>query len=212
MTLTTWLLYSAVALATALSPGPAVLLAISNSLTLGARRALICSSGNVLGVFIVSGTAMAGLGLLLKSSATLFLLLKVCGALYLIYLGLRQWKSRANLFVQTTTAAAPVMQTPRQLFLRGTLVSITNPKSILFFTALFPQFMRADQAVAEQFLVLTATFATCTVLSHLSYVLLARSLKGWFTTDWRARLFNRVCGGAFMLLGVGLFRLKNQAS
>ncbi|EEG07426.1 LysE family translocator [Pseudogulbenkiania ferrooxidans] len=212
MTLTTWLLYSTVALATALSPGPAVLLAISNSLTLGARRALICSSGNVLGVFVVSGTAMAGLGLLLKSSATLFLLLKVCGALYLIYLGLRQWKSRANLFAQSTSAAVPAMQSPRQLFLRGTLVSITNPKSILFFTALFPQFMRPDQAVAEQFLVLTATFAACTVLSHLSYVLLARSLKGWFTTDGRARLFNRVCGGAFMLLGIGVFRLKNQAS
>jgi len=212
MTMTSWLLYCAVALATAFTPGPAVLLAISNALTVGARRALYCSSGNAFGVCVVSAATMAGLGLLLKSSATLFLLLKTAGALYLIYLGLRQWKNRANLFAQLDDAARPLTQTPRQLFQRGALVSITNPKCILFFTALFPQFMQAGQPVLPQFLVLTATFAACTLLSHLAYVLLASQLKGWFRTDRRARLFNRACGAALVAMGVGVLRLRQQAS
>jgi len=212
MTMTSWLLYCAVALATAFTPGPAVLLAISNALTVGARRALFCSSGNAFGVCVVSAATMAGLDLLLKNSAALFLLLKTAGALYLIYLGLRQWKSRANLFAQLDATARPPAQTARQLFQRGALVSITNPKCILFFTALFPQFMQAEQPVLPQFLVLTATFAACTLLSHLAYVLLAARLKDWFRTDRRARLFNRACGAALVAMGVGVLRLRQQTS
>ena len=97
------------------------------------------------------------------------------------------------------------------LFQQGLLVALTNPKSILFFTALFPQFIHPEAPMLPQFLALTSAFAACVLTSHLAYVLLARHTHRWFGTVHRARLFNRICGGAFGLLGLGLLRLKNPS-
>jgi homoserine/homoserine lactone efflux protein len=207
-----WLLFCGLSLVTAFSPGPAVLLAVTNSAALGARRALLSSAGNALGVFIVSATAMLGLGALLKTSAWLFGALKVVGAAYLLYLGIRQWRSRANVFEQAEgNAAAAHAQPPTRLFLQGLLVATTNPKSILFFTALLPQFMTSRAPATTQFFVLTLTFVAATVLSHLCYVAMARGMRDWFASGPRVRLFNRLCGAVFAALGVGLLRLRHAA-
>lgn len=209
MDLTPWLLFCALALVTAFSPGPAVLLAVTNSATLGMRKALLSSAGNAAGVFLVSATAMLGLGALLKTSAWLFGALKIMGAAYLIYLGIRQWRSRANIFDRTANIAAVKEQTPARLFLQGLLVAATNPKSILFFTALLPQFMNPAAPVSHQFFVLTLTFAACTIVSHFFYVALARGMSRWFAHENRALWFNRIAGAAFAALGVGVLRLRN---
>src|SRR5471032_800964 len=111
MTVSTWLLFLSVSLAAAFSPGPGVLMAISTATTMGARRALYSSDGNALGVFIVSTTAVAGLGLLLKTSALAFGALKVAGAAYLIYLSIKAWR-HASLVTETTETAAPAVAQP----------------------------------------------------------------------------------------------------
>lgn len=210
MSAASWWLFCTLALLTAFSPGPAVLLAVSNAAAHGARRALLGSVGNALGVFLVSATAMLGLGALLKTSAWLFAALKLAGAAYLIWLGLRQWRARDDLFARTPSPARA--GAPRRMFLQGLLVATTNPKSILFFTALLPQFMRADAPLLPQFFALTLTFAACTVLSHLCYVVLAGMLRGWFAQPARARWFNRVLGGTYAAMGVSLLRLRPVAA
>lgn len=214
MSATSWVLFCSLALLTAFSPGPAVLLAVSNAAAHGARRALIGSVGNALGVFLVAATAMLGLGALLKTSAWLFGALKLAGAAYLIWLGIRQWRARDDLFARAPApAAAGSPQSPllRNMFLQGLLVASTNPKSILFFTALLPQFMRADAPLLPQFFALTLSFAACTVLSHLCYVALARVLRRWFAQPRRARWLNRALGTGFAAMGVGLLRLRPAA-
>lgn len=218
MTTSTWLLFITISLLTAFSPGPAVLLAISNAIAWGPRKTLFGSSlGSVVGIFTVSAAAMAGLGTLLHSSAWLFAALKTAGAVYLIYLGWRQWTSKNSMFDKPQMAEVSdskvqkIQKTQADLARQGLLVSLTNPKSILFFTALFPQFIHVESPMLPQFLALTAVFAACALSSHVVYVLLARQLQGWFSTPRRASLFNRVCGGAFGLLGLGLLRLKNPA-
>jgi len=211
MSFSAWSLFCMLSLATAFSPGPAVLLAVSNAATLGMRRALVSSAGNAIGVFLVSATAMLGLGALLKTSALWFGALKFAGAAYLIYLGIRQWRSRVVVFEQMKNVAAAPAQSSGRLFLQGLLVATTNPKSILFFTALLPQFMRQDAPMLRQFLVLTLTFAACTVLSHLCYVAAARGLGRWFAGS-RGRWFNRLCGAMFVTLGLGLLRLRRQSA
>ncbi len=212
VTWSNWLVFCGVSLFMAFTPGPAVLLAVSNSVSVGPRRAMWGSLGNAAGVFLVSAIAMAGLGVLLSSSAAAFMALKLAGAAYLVYLGIRQWRSGANAFADTWRGAEPQGAPPAalRLFGHGLTVALTNPKSILFFSALFPQFLRPEAPVAEQFFVLTATFAVLTVLSHAFYVLLARGMKRSLCDPRRVRLFSRVSGTAFVLLGLGLLRLRNR--
>lgn len=211
MTWSNWLAFCGVSLFMAFTPGPAVLLAVSNSVSVGARRAMWGSLGNAVGVFLVSAVAMAGLGVLLSSSATAFMVLKLAGAGYLVYLGIRQWRSGANAFADTrASAGASAPPATLRLFGHGLTVAMTNPKSILFFSALFPQFLTQGAPAAEQFFVLTATFAIFTLLSHAFYVLLARGMKRSFSDLRRVRLFNRISGAAFVLLGLGMLRLRNR--
>ncbi|KAB8047786.1 LysE family translocator [Janthinobacterium rivuli] len=213
MHLSNWLLFCSVALLVTFSPGPAVLLAISNAIAVGPRRAMISSMGNGFGLFIISGVAMAGMGVVLATSATAFMLLKLAGALYLVFLGIKQWRSKTSV-----VAAAPVVQgaaNPNsfwKLFRQGLTVALTNPKAILFFSALFPQFITPGEPVAIQFTVLTTSFVACAMLAHLFYANLARLLKTQLATPGRARLFNRICGGAFVLLGLSLLRLRSKAA
>ena len=98
MFFSTWFIYAAVAIAAIVCPGPAVFLAISNSVTFGWRRVAYSSLGNILGLLVVSSLAMAGLGALMKTSASVFMAVKLAGAGYLIHMGLKQWRSRGSLF------------------------------------------------------------------------------------------------------------------
>jgi homoserine/homoserine lactone efflux protein len=210
MLLSNWLVFCSVALLATFSPGPAVLLAISNSVAKGPRRALICSLGNALGLFLVSGIAMAGMGVLLATSASAFTVLKLAGAGYLVYLGVRQWRQQGSSF--STANVAPTPSAAWRLFGQGISVALTNPKGILFFSALFPQFLTQDAPLIDQFVVLTTTFAICAMISHTFYALLAHKLRGQFSSPRRARLFNRVSGGIFVLLGLSLLQLRNKTA
>jgi threonine/homoserine/homoserine lactone efflux protein len=212
MTWSNWLVFAGVSLFMAFTPGPAVLLAVSNSVSVGASRAMLGSVGNALGVFLVSAVAMAGLGVLLSTSAVAFMLLKVAGAAYLVYLGIKQWRNGANALGAASAANGESVpaQSATKLFFNGLTVAVTNPKSILFFTALFPQFLTPGAPALQQFFVLTTTFVVCTVLAHAFYVQVARGLKRVLADARRARLFSRVSGGAFVVLGLGLLRLQNR--
>jgi len=206
MHFSTWIIYAAVAIAAILTPGPAVFLAISNSVAFGWRRVSFSSLGNILGLLVVSSLAMAGLGALLKTSAAVFTAVKLVGAGYLIYLGLKQWRAKASLFTRAAESAGT--RSNGQLFSQGLLIALTNPKAVLFFTALFPQFLRSDQALAPQFLILTSTFMAFSFLSLMVYAQLAHTARGWFADPGRSAWFNRVTGCVFFTLGLGMLRLK----
>lgn len=207
-----WAVYAVVATIAILSPGPAVLLAISNSVRFGLRRVAYSSLGNVVGVMCVSALAMLGLGAVLKSSAFLFGVLKLVGAGYLIFLGIKQWNSSGNIFTRTADMAIEEQRSNWQLFGQGVTLALTNPKAILFFTALFPQFIDSERALLPQFAILTGTFMTISFCSLMLYGLLARTTRRWFAVPQHARWFNRISGGLFVLLGFGLLRLKTVRS
>ena len=213
MTIETLLTFSAVAGIAIVSPGPATLLAVRNGSSFGLRAAIWSSLGNVCGLFCVSAATLLGLGVLLKSSALLFAAVKTLGALYLFYLGLRQLFARTgttdaglDAVTRTTAPAAP------QLYREALLVATTNPKAILFFTALFPQFIDAQAPLLTQFLVLTGIFMAISFLSLLSYAFVARRARRLFVQPLFARWGKRVVGAVFIAFGAALLTLRRPLS
>ena len=211
MDFSTWLLYGLTCFIVVLTPGPAILLAVSNSVAYGWRTTIFSSMGNGVGLFCISGVTMLGLGTLLKTSAALFMVLKLVGAAYLIYLAVQQWRSEKSLFQNGDRAIVAKSWSRRRFFLQGFGVATTNPKAILFFTALFPQFIQPEHALVPQFFALTGTFTVFALCSHAFYVVLIGSLRVWFSGPRRAMIFNRILASLFMTLGITILRLKNTA-
>jgi len=210
MELHTWLLYVTVALIAIASPGPAVLLAINNSIIYDLKATAFSSLGNVLGLFVLSSAAMLGLGVVLKTSLVLFLAFKILGACYLIYIGIKQFRTLSSIFKSVELTHKKSVAHYVKIFQKGFLVCITNPKPIIFFTALFPPFLNPEAPLLEQFFILTLTFMTLSFATLMSYAFFAKRLKSWFLTNQRALWFNRVSGAIFIALGFGLLGLERK--
>lgn len=206
--MTQWLLFCGISLLISFTPGPAVLLAISNSMEVGVQRTAWSSLGSSVGIFVVSGLAMIGMGTILSMSSHAFLLMKVAGAVYLIWLGIKRWRSNDDVFGSSAVLAHKHRRGNWQLLAQGLGISLTNPKSILFFSALFPQFIVPNTPLFSQYLLLTTTFAVCALISHACYVLFISLIRSHLVSH--AKLFNRIIGGTFMALGFGLLRTRQN--
>ncbi|CAN7697745.1 LysE family transporter [Pseudoduganella sp. LjRoot289] len=208
MTFTLWFAFLCLALAASFSPGPGVLLAISTTMTLGARRTAYSSAGNAVGVFLVSCVAVSGVGLLFQRSPLAFSALKLAGAAYLAWLGVKQWRGAAKGAHSAVPAAPAVPDAGSRyaVFRRGLLVACSNPKAILFFAAIFPQFMPPGQVDARRFLLLSLTFVACTFVSHLSYVLLAAAAGARFLTGPGMARLQRGTALLFIALAIAMAR------
>lgn len=213
MEISKWLLFMAVGFAAVASPGPAILLAISNSVRFGMAKVFLSTLGNITGLFFLSIAAIFGLGAVFKTSTHLFLLVKIVGAAYLVYLGIKQWRSKDNFFADnlnenTTNNIKSKNKSNLQIYSEGFLIAITNPKAILFFTALFPQFIDTTKALPQQFLLMTFTFMAMSLFSLMSYGFAASRVKSWFAYGNRTTWFNRIFGSVFIAIGAGVLSLK----
>lgn len=206
-----WLSFTFIALLVTLTPGPAVIMSLSNSVSHGPWRAMIGSLGNAIGLLIIASATSAGLGALLIASATAFLVLKVAGASYLIYLGVKQWRSRNRAFDNVQAATCESLS-GWKLFSKGFSVAITNPKAILFFAAFLPQFIQGGDSSMTYLAVLIFTFAGCSIVAHLFYALLAQTLKGYLSSPGRAKVLNRLFGVSFIGLGVSLLTIRGKVA
>lgn len=182
-------------------PGPTVMLVIGYSLSpvAGGRRVLpALMAGVALGDLTSLSLSLAGLGAVLAASATLFTVLKLLGAAYLIWLGAAMWRADPN--PPTDIAANPA---PRRVILaRAWLVTALNPKSIAFFVAFLPQFVDPLSPFAPQAALLTVSFTLLAALNVMAYGLLAGRVGAGLATPRARRVFHRL-GGA-TLIGAGL--------
>jgi len=144
----------------------------------------------------------------LQSSALLFTALKIAGAAYLIYVGLRHLLGRAHIAPPEDAAVGAAPRRPGRLYLEATFVAAMNPKPILFFTALFPQFLNAAEPLLPQFFILTGIFMGMSLPSLLAYGLLARRARRLFQQPRAVLWINRAVGSVFVAFGVALLRLK----
>ncbi len=209
----TVLTFTAFAALSILSPGPSILLSLRNGATYGPRSVMWSGLGNISGVFCLSTAAILGLGVLLKTSAMLFFAVKICGALYLFYIGIRHlFAGSSGLAYESETGQAGIAPPPRKLYGEAFLTAATNPKAVLFFTALFPQFINAQAPLLSQFLILMAIFMSLSYTTHLSYAFIASRARNLLLKPVFAKWVNRVVGAAFIAFGSLLLALRRQAS
>ena len=198
MTVETWLAFSMAAGIVLIIPGPTILSVISHSLAHGRGAVVPLVIGVTLGDLTAMSLSLLGLGAILASSAALFCILKILGAVYLIYLGVRLWHLQPKAEVYSTKSSASSGSLIRDLFLTTTL----NPKSIAFFIAFLPQFVDPAMEVPPQLLALGGTFLVLGALNAGLYALFAGQLRKKVQNPAACRWFNR-CGGTAMI-GAGL--------
>ena len=195
-----WLTFVAASTALLLIPGPTVLLVLSFALTKGRSVALASAAGVAFGDLLAVTASLVGLGALVLASATLFTALKWVGAAYLIYLGIKMLRSAPSQGLATVPANCVV--SARSVFGHAVAVTALNPKSIAFFIAFVPQFLRPETPLAPQFIILIATFVGLAAINALAYALLADKMRSKFgkphVITWLTR------GGGVALISMGL--------
>ncbi len=170
-----WLAFVAASTALLLIPGPTVLLILSYALSKGRSVAVASATGVALGDLLAMTASLLGLGALVLASATLFSVLKWVGAAYLVWLGIKLLRSAPSGGLSTVRTEREV--TARGVFGHAAAVTALNPKSIAFFIAFVPQFLRPDDPLGPQFTILIATFVGLAWLNALAYALLADRLR-----------------------------------
>lgn len=181
-------------------PGPSVLFTIGRALAAGRRAALLTVLGNAGGILTQIVAIAVGLGPLVASSAAVYTGLKLVGAGYLVYLGVQSVRHRRDLAAALSSGlpAAPASHAVRA----GYVVGVTNPKSLVFFMALLPQFVDRTGPVALQLLVLGAVFAVVALAGDGAVALAASRFREWFASS--PRRMERVGGvGGLMMVGLG---------
>jgi len=205
MELSTWLLYISVISVLILSPGPSTLLCVSDGLKFGQKKAISTVLGGAIAALVLMTISASGLGAILIASKTLFLIIKIIGAFYLIYLGWTSFKSGSvKIPNNTITESKLVSHSFYKLFRKGFMVGISNPKDLLFFIALFPSFMNADLPQIEQYIVLACTWFFIDCLSMFMYAGLGSKISPWLSKSSNINLVNRAVGSVFIVLGSAL--------
>lgn len=213
MQASTLIAFSLVALVAIVTPGPTVLLALSNGTRLGLRRSLPGMLGAVLSDFVLVGAAAMGLGALLAASEFWFTVVKWVGAGYLAWLGLRLLRSRGGLELPDDDANASAAQphAPRAVFARSFLVAVTNPKGYLFCSALMPQFIDPAAPQLPQYVAIGLVFAALDFAVMCGYAAVgahALRLLHRRAVQW----LDRCCGATLLLLSGSLLLYRRTGS
>jgi threonine/homoserine/homoserine lactone efflux protein len=194
------LAFAAAALVVLLIPGPGVLYVLARSLGQGQRAGLVSVLGLSAGAFVHVLAATVGLSAILLASATAFGVVKILGAGYLIYLGIRALLARDTSHAMETVHARSL----RRLFIDGVVVSVLNPKIAVFFLAFLPHFADPSRgSVPQQIFLLGALYVLLALCTDGAYALLASRLRGWFRGPLARGPLPRYASGA-VYVGLGV--------
>jgi len=203
------LVFALVAFIGIATPGPTVLLALTNGSRFGLRASLPGMVGAVLSDFVLMSAVALGLGALLAASEFWFSVVKWVGVAYLAYLGVRLLRSNASLSIPDG-ASTPKRPTGRGIFLRSFFVAVTNPKGYLFFTAFLPQFIVPSEPQLPQYAALALTFAAIDFAVMLAYASAGAQAIRVLRANG-VRWLDRVCGGALLALAGSLALYRRTA-
>lgn len=206
MSLSTWWLFIAMTFVVSATPGPNMLFVMSISARHGLRPAVAAMAGCMTALLIMMSLSAAGLGALLQSFPAVFDALRLGGAAYLAYLGVKCWRAPVHDAVRDTLAGQTGAATPAILpavpsgaiYRQAFLVAASNPKAILFAAAFFPQFIDPALAKMGQFAILLSTFSVIEVSWYFVYAVSGKRLSVYLQRASVMRAFNRLTGGVFI--------------
>lgn len=197
----TWLLYISTVFILMSTPGPSQLLILSNSINNGFQRSLFTAAGDLSANFVQMVVASIGLVSIVQKSSDFFIIVKWAGVVYLSYLGLRLITSKTGSNSNVTNQ----IRSNRNLYWQGFVTSAANPKAVIFFAALFPQFISPSEPLLSQFVILSSTYLIMDAMFLFSY---GKSAE-WISTKLRSSTrqhLDKVSGsfliGAAILLGL----------
>jgi len=206
MSFENWAAFAAASAVLLMIPGPTVLLVVSYALGQGWRTALPMAVGVALGDFTAMTLSMLGIGALLAASAAVFTALRLVGAAYLIWLGIKLFRAGGALGAEPRTDAASAVR----MMAHAWLVTALNPKSITFFVAFLPQFLDPHGDFLHQMLVFEATFLALAFANAFAYAAAAARARAVVRNERAIRIFNRA--GGTLLVGAGVATVAMRAN
>ncbi len=209
MDLSLWMTFVAATVALLIIPGPTVVLVLTYALTQGRRVAVASAGGVALGDFIAMTASLVGLGALVMASSSLFMVLKWIGAFYLVWMGIGMIRGAGGARAIRIEDAPQL--SARAVFRNATVVTALNPKSIVFFIAFVPQFIRPEQPLGPQFAILITTFVGLAAINVLIYALLADRLRATIRKPAVLGWMTRTGGGVLIGMGVLTATLRRAA-
>lgn len=194
--------YLAFVVATAIMialPGPSVLLTVSHSISFGWRHALSTVAGETMGIAVQLIVAVIGLTSLLNIVADALVWVRWAGTAYLIYLGIKQWRSASEPMELDISSVSKT-----NLFVQGLIITIPNPKSLIFIAAFLPQFIDAARPLGLQFTFIVPTFLVITFTVTSVWALVAGKARGFLRSQRASQSVSKTSGGLMIISGVGL--------
>jgi homoserine/homoserine lactone efflux protein len=201
------LLYFTVTFFVSASPGPVMLACMNYGGQHGMRKAFYGMAGATCGNLLLMILSAFGLGLLLQGSDFWFSALQWFGAAYLAWLGIKMWRQPIPSAISADSQAPGVSR--RLLFLQAMGIAVSNPKGLIYFGAVFPQFISPKQPLLFQFFFLTVIFVMTDLLWMLAYAKGGNFIVGWLRDAEHQRWFNRISGGALMTTGALMVLINN---
>lgn len=199
MTLQYFLAYFIILFVATITPGPSMLLAINHGVNHGLRKTLFSCFGNLLGNILMAVASIVGLGAVLIASGIVFSVIKWLGIIYLAFMGIKLLLEPVK--IDNTTNNSRISKSSHHLFIDGFLIAIGNPKGILFFTALFPQFLNVE-ATTIDYAILLISLGIVASGCFMAYALCGVKLNTLFQLCSFRKWFNRITATVF--IGTGL--------
>ncbi len=180
-------------------PGPSVILTVAHSISFGWQRALATVGGETMGIAVQLIVVAIGLNSLLNVVAEAIEWLRWAGAAYLVYLGIKQWRSASESLEFDTSSVSKT-----NLFVQGLVITIPNPKSLIFIAAFLPQFIDADHPLGVQFAFIVPTFLVITFTVTSVWALVAGKIRGFLQSQRVFQSVSRAAGVLMIIAGMGL--------
>ncbi len=204
MTLQAWWIFVCATFLVSAMPGPNMLHVMTQGMRHGIGRAIFTMAGCMVALLILFGLSAMGMSALLTALPQLLNAIKIAGATYLVWIGIKAWRDDSGPIDIAEGTVDGGARSAAQLFRNGFLISISNPKALIFAAAFFPQFVSPALPKLPQFAILLATFAVIETAWYFTYATGGHGLARFMRDASWQRLFNRLTGGLFVVCGLSL--------